>query len=796
MIKQFITVIVAFSTLSMLAQNKEATEAPVNPLFQKYIEKKEQNKLDQYITSEGKKLGSVIPSVLQPNFDAYLQQEQNLKSSLTLPAVYDMRTNGKITSVKDQGDCGSCWLFPTIGSVESSWKVLGLGTFDLSEDNLKNCHGFQYLPCDGGSREMAVAYFTRNSGPFLESQDPYSDNSTGCPSGLTPAAYITDARFLPKNKNAVKQALMNYGAVYNTFHWDDPAFRDSDNTYYYSGTSDDLNHAVLIVGWDDNKPTAGGTGAWIVKNSWGSSWAENGFFYISYNDTRALTDATYYPARVNYDATVKINGYDQLGMTTSIGFGSTTAYGLVKFVPTTNEKIKKIGTWVTGSNAKITIDVYNSFSGSSLTSLMGSISQKTCALPGYYTFDLPTAINVTAGNDYYIRVKYQTPGNNFPLPIESKISGYSNSASFETGKCWTGYNASSWTPIGSGTSQKYDLCIKAYVETSVATCVPITSAIASASATTSCVGGSNVLSVTTNSVATNYQWKISTNGSTWTNVTNSTTYSGATSATLTISNITSTLNNKKYRCVVSNSCSSTNSSSVTLTVGVAPMVTSQPLNKSIVSGSNTSFTFSSTGTNKTYQWQMSTNGGTTWTNVSNNTIFSNVTGVTLSVSGATMALNNRRFRCKITNTCGTVYTNAAKLTVSPVQLPDDENSNNNQAVTENYLPILDENVVLSTNNGFDLISSEFELGNNYPNPFVNYTRIAYSLPEEALITISVHNLLGKQVGFIVNDTKLAGNYEVDFDATELPAGYYTYTMQAVGKSKVYSQTRTMVLVRE
>ncbi|MGB3949348.1 MAG: C1 family peptidase [Bacteroidia bacterium] len=794
--KQFISAIIALSALSMHAQTKEATQAPLNPLFEKYISNKEQNKLTPQVTAEGKKIGSVIPSILEPNFDAYLQQQQTLKSSLTLPAVYDMRTNGKITSVKDQGDCGSCWLFPTIGSVESSWKVLGLGTFDLSEDNLKNCHGFQYLPCDGGSREMAVAYFTRNSGPFLESQDPYSDNSTGCPSGLAPAAYITDARFLPKNKNAVKQALFNYGAVYTTFHWDDPAFRDSDNTYYYSGTSDDLNHAVLIVGWDDNKPTAAGTGAWIVKNSWGSSWAENGFFYISYNDTRVLTDATYYPARVNYRNDVKVNGYDHLGMTTSIGFGSSTAYGLVRFVPTTNEKITKIGTWVTGSNAKITIDVYNSFSGSSLTSLMGSIPQKTCALPGYYTFDLPTPINVTAGNDYYIRVKYQTPGNNFPLPIESKISGYSNSASFETGKCWTAYNASSWTPIGNGTTEKYDLCIKAYVETIAATCLPITNATVAASAATSCVGGSNILSVTTNSVATSYQWKISTNGSTWTNVTNSSTYSGANTATLTISGITSTLNNKKYRCVVGNACSSTNSTSLTLIVDVTPTVTTQPLNKSIVTGTSTSFTFSSTGTNKTYQWQMSTNGGTSWTNVTNNTIYSNVTGVTLSVSGATMALNNRRFRCKITNACGTVYTNAAKLTVSPVQLPDDGNSNNDKMLVEHYLPIMDENVVLSTNNGIELNSAQYELRNNYPNPFVKNTRIAYNIPEDAFVTISVHNLLGKQVGLIVNETKLAGDYEVDFDATELPAGHYTYTMQAIGKSSTYAQTKTMVLIKE
>lgn len=784
--KYLFSVITIFSTLLTSAQNEQIEEAPINVAYKEYIANKSSKSFTQELTPEGFFLG-LIPSTIEPDFTAFYSETANLKSMQVFPAVYDMRTNGRITSVKNQGQCGSCWLFPTMGCVESRWKVLGLGDFDLSEDNLKNCHGFDYLPCEGGSREMATAYFTRSTGPYSESQDPYTAASSGCPSGLSPLAYVSDARFVPKNKNAIKQALMDYGALYNTFRWEAASYNSSNYTYCYTGTSNLLNHAVLIVGWDDNKVTAGGTGAWIIKNSWGASWGESGFFYISYNDTKATSDATYYPNRIDYDANSKISYYDHLGMTTSIGFGSANGYGMVKYIPAGNEKITKVGTWIPGSNATVTIDIYNTFSGTTLSSLLGSIPQKTCALPGYYTFDLPSPINVAAGDDYYIKIKYTTPGYNYPVPVESKITGFSNNVVTETGNCWISAGGSSWTAVGSNTQKKYDVCIKAY--TKISACAPIASATALPLNSTVCQGGSTSFSVSPSGLNFTYQWKVKDNTNTWTNLTNTGNYSNVNTSTLIISGTTAGLNNKKYRCVVSNTCSSVNSSIVTLNVNNLPVITNQPVNKTVTAGSNTTFTFSATGSGKTYKWQISSNNGTSWTDLSNSSKYSNVASITLKITGATTSLSGKKFRCVITNSCGTVNTNMATLTVSPSKslLIEDGLSQ--------VLPIMDENVLLGIGDT-DSGETTFSLGNNYPNPFSQNTRIEYNLSENATVTLEINNVVGKQMAVLVNSIKAAGNYQVEFDGSELPAGYYTYTLIAKGKTKTFSRTRMMAVVKE
>ena len=773
-------------TLFTYAQEEQIYEAPISKAFVEYMAKKNGKTTIPKYTSKGFVLGKV-PSTFEPDFSTYNSSDANQKSMQVFAPVYDMRTNGKITSVKDQGDCGSCWLFPIFGSIESNWKIAGLGTFDLSEDNLKNCHGFDYGPCDGGSREMAVSYFTRNSGPVLESQDPYSASSVTCPTGLTPAAYVSDARFFPKNKNTIKQALLDYGAIENSFHWDDAFFNETDFTYFYGGTSNDLNHAVLLVGWDDNKVTAGGTGAWIIKNSWGNTWADNGFFYVSYNDTRILSDATCYPVRVNYDVNSKVSYYDHLGMTTSFGFGGTTGYGMVKYVPQGNEQITKVGTWVVGSNATVTVQIYSTLTGSTLSTLLGSIPAKSCVFPGYYTFDLPTPINITAGDDYYIKIKYTTPGENFPVPIETKLAGYSTTAVIESGKCWISGTGSSWTAVGSNTTKKFDVCIKSFSKTSA--CVGITSASASPANALACIGGSTILTVTSNVGATGYQWQQSNTGASWNNLVNTGNYSNVTTSSLTISSVAASLNNKKYRCVVSNACSTVNSSIVILNTNNSPVVTNQPINKTISLGANTSFTFSATGSGKTYQWQVSSNNGSTWSNLSNANVYSNVTTITLNITGATIALNNKKYRCVITNLCGTVNTNAAKLNV----LPNKSLLLNEEPLTS--LPLVDENIQLYVSE-LDKQEASYFLGNNYPNPFLQLTKIDYSLSEDAMVTIEIYNVVGKQIAVLVNKINAAGNYQIEFDGAALPAGYYTYTMKAIGKNSAFSQTRMMVISRD
>jgi len=389
------------------------------------------------------------------------------------PSTYDLRTYGRMTPVKNQGGCGSCWSFGTFGSIESHWKTMGMSDFDLSENNLKDCHGFDYSPCQGGHSWMSISYLSRRSGPVLESQDPYVPANAACITGIIPTGWEINARFLPNDIATIKQKLMEDGAIYTVFYWDAAYYNPVDYTYFYNGNLPQ-NHGVVIAGWDDTKNTAGGTGAWLIKNSWGSSWGNNGYFYISYNDSKINSEVCYYPSFLSMNSNSKIYYYDELGEVEDIGYSNSTAYALNKFVTTTTYPLTRVGTWIASGNGTVDIDIYDTFNGTTLSNLLASMTGISVPYAGYYTFDMPDPVTMTSGNDIYLKVKYNTPGYNLPIPVESVYPGYSSNAVIQSSLAWISSNGTNWTPIGSGTSYPYDLCIRAY--TAIESPAPVTTA--------------------------------------------------------------------------------------------------------------------------------------------------------------------------------------------------------------------------------------------------------------------------------------------------------------------------------
>lgn len=188
---------------------------------------------------------------------------------------------------------------------------------------------------------------------------------------------------------------------------------------------------------------------------------------------------------------------------------------------------------------------------------------------------------------------------------------------------------------------------------------------------TICEGGNASFTVSGSGSGIIYQWQVSTDGgANWNNITNGGVYSGATSATLTITGAPATMNNYRYRAQLSNSTCTTPgvSNPATLTVNTAPAITSQPQNSTICELGNTSFTASGSGTGATYQWQVSTDGGVSWVNIVDGATYSGSTTGTLTITGATAAMNNYSYRLVVSGTCAPpAISNAAQLTVvSPV----------------------------------------------------------------------------------------------------------------------------------
>jgi len=160
--------------------------------------------------------------------------------------------------------------------------------------------------------------------------------------------------------------------------------------------------------------------------------------------------------------------------------------------------------------------------------------------------------------------------------------------------------------------------------------------------------------VATGTPAPTYQWQESTDGgSTFTNI------SGATGTTLTRSNATVTMNNFRYRVIVTNVAGSVTSNAVTLTVNTLPVITTQPVSQTITAGQGVTFSVVATGSPvPTYQWQVSTNGGGTWTNAG--------TGSTLTLTNVTATMNNYRYRVVVSNSAGNVTSNVATLTIPTI----------------------------------------------------------------------------------------------------------------------------------
>ncbi len=201
-------------------------------------------------------------------------------------------------------------------------------------------------------------------------------------------------------------------------------------------------------------------------------------------------------------------------------------------------------------------------------------------------------------------------------------------------------------------------------------------AITSQPAAATVCGGTNStsFSVTATGATLTYQWQVSATGcgGAFSNVVNGGVYTNANTASLTITNAPTTMNGYAYQCIVSGTCAPAVTSACGLLTANTPIsITTQPANATICAGSNTSFAVVAAGTSPTYQWQVSTDGGTTWGNISNGGVYSTATTATLNITAATAGMTGYRYRCVVTGTaaCGALNTNGtAALTVqtSPV----------------------------------------------------------------------------------------------------------------------------------
>jgi hypothetical protein len=163
------------------------------------------------------------------------------------------------------------------------------------------------------------------------------------------------------------------------------------------------------------------------------------------------------------------------------------------------------------------------------------------------------------------------------------------------------------------------------------------------------------------------QWQISTNGgTTWSNLTASATFSGVTNTTLAVTNATAAMSGDQFQCVAANAGGSGTSASAVLNVNFPPAFTLQPVSTQALETANANFTVAASGfPAPSFQWQLSTDGGNTWSNLTDTGIFSGSATASLTLGSVTNDASGDQFRCIASNSLGSVTSSAATFTVTP-----------------------------------------------------------------------------------------------------------------------------------
>ena len=285
-----------YHSLEQLLNHNESWQVSLNEFSDISTEEKKSN----YLNLKANRTQRLSPPPIRAFIEKFFKKSSNTiftspnsRSLASFPSSFDWRMLGKVTPVKNQAKCGSCWAFSTIASLESLNLILNItasnATANFSEEQQVNCDTWNY-GCQGGDPATAMdwAYF---NGTTVESNYPYTSatgvytlGASSC-KGLTSGFTSYGAQTVQSFNETALIAAVNLQPVVVTvyadywFSYAGGVFGNCTNvTNGGVGTND---HAVLLVGYT---PTT-----WIIKNSWGTNWGEKGF--INLNRTNPLCGA-------------------------------------------------------------------------------------------------------------------------------------------------------------------------------------------------------------------------------------------------------------------------------------------------------------------------------------------------------------------------------------------------------------------------------------------------------------------------------------------------------------------------
>ena len=348
---------------------------------------------------------------------------------------FDLRDYNLISPVKNQGDSGSCWAFAVGSAFESALLKMGFN-INISINNIKNL-AFKYSIfgenelIDGGNYEYAMDYFLSWLGPIKEDEDDYDDLGKISKPHLNNNYFTYDAiefsMFNYYDYTKIKEALVKYGAVYASI------YADYDNTTYYNSETHAAfydgyawnNHAVCIVGWDDTysrenfHETPDYDGAWIVKNSWGDEWGDEGYYYVSYEDTSINPELVFkinpeiYNKNYQYDYISYMDYYYPESKNILHTYGNS-------YISQDNDLIAAVGTYFSFDELDYTINIY-------INDKLIHTQEGRSEFGGFNTIKLNSLISINKNDTFRVEITSW----NIPIATNSRIISPQNTSYYK-----------------------------------------------------------------------------------------------------------------------------------------------------------------------------------------------------------------------------------------------------------------------------------------------------------------------------------------------------------------------------
>ena len=392
-----------------------------------------------------------------------------IAAEVELPKHYDMRELGRVTPVRDQGLYGTCWAFASLAALETT--LTPQENLVFSPDHMSLCNSFSLGQNEGGEYTMAIAYMASWQGPVYESDDPYGDGKTN--PDLKARKHLEEAQILaPKDYVAIKEAIYKYGAVETSIYtqmktansWSGYYNRER-ATYYYNQEAT-CNHDIIIVGWDDDFPkeyftiTPENDGAFICKNSWGTEFGEDGYFYVSYEDANIGTTNVVYTKLGDANNFDNIYQSDLLGWRGQLGYEKDQAYFANVYRAGEDEELAAVSFYATDVDTTYQVYVVPEFEDADSLNDRKLVAEGSFEQAGYYTVRLDEAVKLKDNQKFAVVVHIQTPGAIHPVAIEYDADSRTREFDITDGEGYISLYGNKW--MSAEKNKDCNLCLKAF----------------------------------------------------------------------------------------------------------------------------------------------------------------------------------------------------------------------------------------------------------------------------------------------------------------------------------------------